>query len=153
MTVESVRSVEICRYLVIHFGPFIGYFAKPSKSWLIVKPKYFDEASVCFKNTGLNITTEGRKHLGALVGSDSFKESYVGDKVKNWIMQIEELSKIAWVEPHLAYCAYVQGFKHKFNYILRTIPDLKRFLLPLDTVINDKFIPVVLNGKIINEKE
>ena len=58
---------------VCYYGPFIGYFAKASKSWLIVKEKYFDEAESIFHDSGLNITIEGRKHLGATIGSTNFK--------------------------------------------------------------------------------
>jgi len=34
-----------------------------------------------FAGTGINITTEGRKHLGAALGSRSYFEQYVGSKV------------------------------------------------------------------------
>ena len=29
--------------MIVHFGPYIGYYAKPSKSWLIVKEKYYND--------------------------------------------------------------------------------------------------------------
>ena len=62
-------------------GPKYGYFQEETKTWLIVKPELFSEAKQFFSNTGLNITTEGRKHLGAAVGSASYKEDYVNRKV------------------------------------------------------------------------
>ena len=58
---------------VVYFGPFIGYYAKSSKSWLLVKTKYLDAAKLIFANSGLNITSEGRKHLQASIGSEAFK--------------------------------------------------------------------------------
>ena len=36
-------------------GPSYGYFPKPSKSWLIVKPEFTDEAKVLFSGRGVNI--------------------------------------------------------------------------------------------------
>ena len=53
---------------IIYLGKFIGYTAKPSKSWLIVKAQYHDHAVQQFEGTGIKITTEGKRHLGAVVG-------------------------------------------------------------------------------------
>ena len=60
---------------IVNLGPYIGYHAKASKSWLIVKVQYYEIAKIVFENSGLNITTEGRKHLGAVVGSTSSTHS------------------------------------------------------------------------------
>ena len=42
-------------------GPALGYYPKASKSWLVVKENRFEEAKIIFVNTGINITTEGKK--------------------------------------------------------------------------------------------
>ena len=42
---------------------------KPSKSWLIVKPDYFNLAKEIFADCGVGITAEGKRHLGAAIGS------------------------------------------------------------------------------------
>ena len=151
--VGKLKPLKIWWNMILEYGPYIGYHAKPSKSWLIVKKEYLEEAKILFKNTGLNITSEGRKHLGAAVGSETFKESYVKDKIENWIIQIKELAKIAWVEPHLAYSAFVKGFRHKFNYLMRTIPEIDALFKPLDLVIDDFLLPALLNGKLLNKEE
>ena len=67
--------------MIIDIGKFIGYIAKPSKSWLIVKDKYIDLATFVFKDAGINITPRGKRHLGAVIGSDEFKKEYVAEKV------------------------------------------------------------------------
>ena len=51
-------------------GPHIGYFPKPSKSWLIVKEQYYEDALKLFEDSSIQITTEGNRHLGAVIGSD-----------------------------------------------------------------------------------
>ena len=48
---------------VCEYGPIIGYFPKPSKSWLIVKPNLIDEATALFKDSGIKITAEGKKNI------------------------------------------------------------------------------------------
>ena len=63
-------------------GLMFGYHPNTIKCWLIVKPNKYEEAIEAFQNTGINVTTEGRHHLGAALGSRDFLEVYVEDKVK-----------------------------------------------------------------------
>ena len=36
--------------IIVEYGPYIGYYAKAEKSWLIVKPEYEEEAKhMCFE--------------------------------------------------------------------------------------------------------
>ena len=52
---------------VVENGPKYGYFPKAEKSWLVVKAEVEQEAIEIFKDTGVNITIEGRKYLGGLL--------------------------------------------------------------------------------------
>ncbi|CAH3171076.1 unnamed protein product, partial [Porites lobata] len=40
-----------------------------------------------FAGTGINITTEGRKHLGAAFGQKCYLEKYADSKIKGWISE------------------------------------------------------------------
>ena len=42
-----------------------------------------------FRDTAINVTIEGHKHLGAALGSRSFLEEYVGEKVAELLEQLE----------------------------------------------------------------
>ena len=130
-------------------GPKIGYFVKASKSWLIVKSEFLDEARKIFEGSGLNITTEGRRHLGAVIGSDSFKAAYVSNHVDDCINKLKELTEIAKCEPHSAFAAYTHGFRSKYIYILRTIPNISQLLAPLDKAVDD-FLSVLFQGKVFS---
>ena len=44
-------------------GPSFGYFANPSKTWLVIKKGYCKEASAIFAGSGGNITSDGRPCL------------------------------------------------------------------------------------------
>ena len=55
---------------VVEHGPKFGYFPKASKSWLVVKEDMLLQAEELFRDTGINITTEGRKYLGGYVGTE-----------------------------------------------------------------------------------
>ena len=52
-------------------GPPLGYYPNSKKCWLVVKPEKEGRAKEMFAWTGINITTEGRKHLGVALGSGS----------------------------------------------------------------------------------
>jgi hypothetical protein len=117
---------------IVNLGPYIGYYAKASKSWLIVKGQYYEIAKIVFENSGLNITTEGRKHLGAVVGSTSYKNSFINSLIDDWIKELQVLSEIARTEPHAAYSAFIHGLQHSYTHFMRTIQDISIPLKRLD---------------------
>ena len=59
-------------------GPMFRYHPNALKCWLIIKPNKYEEAMEAFQNTGINVTTEGRRHLGAALGSTDFPEDSQG---------------------------------------------------------------------------
>jgi hypothetical protein len=130
---------------IASLGPKIGYYAKISKSWLIVKPEFEAEAQEIFAGSGINITTEGRRHLGAVLGTEAFRENYVNSRVQEWVDELSILSDIAKTEPHSAYSAYTFGFKSKYNYLMRTVPNISHLLGPLDNAV-DNLISILLQG-------
>ena len=71
----------------------------PGKTWLVVKPEHRTAAEAHFQGTGVNITTEGQRHLGAALGSRPFARDFVKQKVNKWTSEIESLSDIAKVQP------------------------------------------------------
>ena len=80
-------------------GPKYGYFPKSTKSYLIVKKNCLKDAKIIFTNAKINITTDGRKRLGAVVGSDKYKVQYVEELVDDWNTQLKLLSTIAETDP------------------------------------------------------
>ena len=80
-------------------GPKDGYFPKPTKSYPIVKEKNDGSARYIFANSRLNITAEGKKHLGVVIGSTEYRDEYVKDLVKDWDSQLIFLSTIAEAQP------------------------------------------------------
>ena len=93
-------------------GPPLGYFPNPQKCWLIVKPEKERPAKEIFSETTINITTEGRKHLGAALGSREFFEEYVDEKVEEWVAQVTSLAEFAKTQPQSSYVAFVFGLRH-----------------------------------------
>ena len=84
---------------ICQVGPAYGYYPNASKTVLIVKSlENLPCAKALFGQTGMKITTKGERHLGAVIGSESFKISYINAKVEGWIEDVKELASIPSLE-------------------------------------------------------
>ena len=126
-------------------GPKYGYHPKPSKTVLILKDQsLIIEAKRIFGGTGIKLTTDGERHLGAVIGSDEFRKSYVKTKVSKWIEDVEQLSIIGREEPQAALSGYTKGLCHRWTFLQRTVPGISDLFEPLEDVIAHKFIPAIV---------
>ena len=89
----------------------MGYFPKANKSWLIVKLEKYETAKGIFKDTNLNITNEGKRHLRSVVGTEEFRKEYVITRVNEWVTELKLLTKIGKFYPQATYCAFTSGFR------------------------------------------
>ena len=102
-------------------------------------------------NANINITCEGKRHLGAAIGSKEFHKAYAEKKIAKWCGEIEQLALFAKTQPQAAYAAFTHGEMHRFTYFLRTIPDMCEYLKPLDDAIDNLLLPAILGTDIISE--
>ena len=101
---------------IISEGSKFGYYVNEDKSWLVVKNKnLLNEAQQVFSNSDIKFTTEGKRHLGAAIGSSDFRKVYAIEKVDNWCEEISKLSEFAKTQPHTTYSAFCHGKVHKFT--------------------------------------
>ena len=124
-------------------GPLYGYYPNPLKTWLITKQAHLPKAQKFFADSGINITTEGRPHLGAPLGSPTFVQQFVTSKVDSWCSELKHLSKIAVTQPHAAYAGFTHGLASKWNHLLRTTPNIELLLQPLEQTLRMEFIPAL----------
>ena len=124
------------------FGPKMGYFPQPEKTVLIIKDTSKQDY---FKSLfpGIKVTAEGHRYLGSFIGTKSATESYVATKVKEWVQDIEDISRAASSEPQLAYAGFYYGTSKKWNYLLRTTPDIANLLEPVERAIVDLLLPAL----------
>ena len=125
-------------------GSPLGYYPNPKKCWLVVKPEKEGRAKEMFAGTGINITTEGRKRLGAALGSRSYLEHYLGGKVEDWVGEVTRLAEFARSQPQASYAAFTFGLRHRWTYFMRTLPDIETLLQPLERAISDVLIPSLI---------
>ena len=139
--------------LVNDKGPIIGYTPNAKKSVLIVKPELYDLALDIFRDSGVIITKEGQRHLGAVIGTEEFKKKYMEEKVNEWVKEVEVLADIAKTEPHAAYSAYTHGLQHRWSFVMRTIPGISTLLRPLENSIRNVFLPALLRSHALRDDE
>ena len=132
-------------------GPDYGYHPNASKTWLIVKEASLEEATAVFQGTGVSITAEGKRHLGAAIGTSSFVENYVRRKVTGWVHEVERLSSIANTQPHAAYAAFTHGLISKWTYLARTIPGIEDLFQALEDTIRQQFLPSLTGQAAFND--
>ena len=134
-------------------GPKYGYQQNALKTWLIVKEDKIDDAITAFKGTGVNITPEGKTHLGAALGTRSFVTGHVKMIISGWVREVEQLSSFASSQPHAAYSAFTHGLTSKWTYLARTTHDIDNLLKPLEEAIRHKFLPALAGQSTPNNIE
>ena len=128
-------------------GPNYGNFPNGSKTFIVVKPELVETANEIFQGTGISISTEGRCYLGGAIGTTSFRNQLIDQKVRKWVEEIKTLSEIAKTEPHAAFAAFTHGLSSRWNYFL-WVTDLKSLsatgqLQPFENAIRSLFIPTL----------
>ena len=113
-------------------GPAFGYFVNPAKTCLVVKEKYLQQAIDTFGSTGIKISCEETRYLGAPIGTEDFIKEFVREKVADWQASVEVRSSFATSQPHAAYSAMTHGLSSQWLFLQRTVPDLSP-LQPLKT--------------------
>ena len=106
-----------------------------------MKPKHFADAQSIFADTNIQVTVEGQRHLGAALGSRSFAEEHVTEKVTGWTAEVSALVAVAVTRPHAAYCAFTHGMIGRWMYVMRTIPNIGPLFKPLEDAIRLQLIP------------
>ena len=74
-------------------GPKFGYFPEATKSWLIIKPNVSHKAHNTFRSTNIQITAKGKRHLGAVIGTNQYRQEYTMEKIDKWVEEMHVLSQ------------------------------------------------------------
>ena len=150
--VGKIEQLKLWWDQIMKYGPYIGYNIYQQKSLLIVKDEYYNEATQLFGDSQIHIISDGNRHLGAVIGDIECTTKYTSDKVDLWIKQLEQLIVIAKTQPHAAYSAFVNCLRHRYIFVMRTVPDISEQLKKLHENV-DQFIQVILNDYKFHEDE
>ena len=134
-------------------GPRHGYYANAAKTWLVTTEEHYSAARITFAGTDVNITKEGRPHLGAPLGSTDYKKLFLEVKVKGWCKEIETLMSIAHSQPQAAFTAFTHGFTSKWSFLSRDVPDIHLHMQPLEDAIQSMLLPALTGRPPFNALE
>ena len=73
----KLEKIKIWWEQLVANGPAYGYYPNAAKTWLLVKSPFVQKAQEIFNSSGINITTEGRRLLGAAIGKAAFVTEYI----------------------------------------------------------------------------
>ena len=114
---------------------------------MIVKPEKLETAKEIFKETQVKVKTGGEKHLGAVLGLADDRELFIKARVEDWVNEMHSLTEMANIEPHAAYTAFTFGIRHRWNFLMRTVPGIGHLLDPLEQTIKRQFIQTLTGGR------
>ena len=86
--------------------------------------------------------------MRAVIGSELYRKEYIEETVSKWR---DELSKIAEIQPHAAYSAYINDFKSQYNFFNRTFPTMQNHMKIINDVLRNNFIPIIIGESSISE--
>ena len=102
-------------------GPLFGYIPNASKTYLVVKDKYVAAARCAFSGTGVVISADGQRHLGAAIGHRDYTATYVTSKVQAWCNDVKRLAEVADIFPHAVYVAFTHGLFSHWSYLMHIL--------------------------------
>ena len=107
---------------LVTIGPNYGYHTNALKSVVITKPNHLEEATKIFSGSGMRITTDGAEYLGAPIGSETYRATFIKNKISEWVNEIESLSIIARTEPQATYASFTHSIISEWQFLTRTVP-------------------------------
>jgi len=112
-------------------GPYFSYFPNSSKTFLVTKQQFSSIGKETFCDTAVKVTTNGRPHLGAPIGTSEYVEKFIVVKIDCWISEV------------YPYASFTHGLISRWLYVSCTVPDMSSSFHPLEKALITKFIPAL----------
>ena len=103
-----------------------------------------------FDGSGITVIAEGD---GAAIGTRTYIDKYVKNKISEFICEVKILSAFALTQSHAAYSAFCHGLIGKWTYLARTIPHSSELFIPLENAIRTIFLPSLTGQSPFNDTD
>ena len=100
-----------------------GYFPKPTKSVMVVRPLIVERAKARFDFLRFQVSTSTR-HMGGFIGDKVNMTSHIKSKVGKWLLGITYLAIIAKPSSQATVAAFQQSYQHKWQYLHHPVSDV-----------------------------
>ena len=84
-------------------------------------------------------------YLGGFVGEPVGQTTFVQDKVRQWIADVQKLSKIAKKQPQGAFVALPKSLQCEWQFLQHVVPGCGNFFTPLHDILASTFLPAVFS--------
>ena len=123
--------------------PSFCYYPNAEKTWLVVEEEHLELAQRVFRDASVQITAEGRRLLGAPLGTALFTSRYLEERVISCSRQLSKLAKVAQLQtqPHTAFSAFRHAFVNRLVFMACVTGDLSSHFQPLESKICKSFLP------------
>jgi hypothetical protein len=137
-------------------GPAVGLYPRDDKSWALVKggPEHVERARAAFAKAGLRVqlTSEGRRYLGAWVGTEAGERAYVAEKAAAWEDCVHAFAGAARSFPHETFACVYRSLQAEWTYLLRVSPVAAELMAPVEQALAGALLPA-LAGRAISPWE
>ena len=101
-----------------------------------------EEAKRLFSGMGVQITTEGKRLLGAVIGNNDFEEKFTETIISPLIQQVSRLAEVAQTQLQAAHAAFTHSLIGKWTFLTRTSSSsIAKHLQTLEDAIRLRLIP------------
>lgn len=128
-------------------GPKWGYFPESSKSVLVVKSDYKEEAEAVFRDLQVKIVTSHR-FLGGVLGSQEESRKFVRENIQKWVDCVKKLGLAAQKSPQAAFCAFTKSLQHEWAFLQRITEGFNQEYENLKSAIHQHFTPNIFEQEI-----
>ena len=139
---------------LLHHGPGFGYFAKPTKSVIVVKEPLLETTRNLFSDLEVDVVTASR-FLGGCVGNEEEIHQYVRSKVDLWTKHVQRLAQAARAYPQSCYAAFTRSLSCEWAFLQHVVGDCTygdEEYVPLHDVVRTIFIPSVLGREVLEQE-
>ena len=103
--------------------------------------------NMLFSSLGISVVCNHR-YLGGFVGEPVGQAAFVQDKVRQWIVDVQRLSRIAEKQPQGVLVALTKSLQCEWQFLQRVVPGCGNFFTPLDDVLGSTFLPAVFGCEV-----
>ena len=138
---------------LVRIGRGYGYYPNANKTLLLMKPDHAVAARDIFDGTGIQLVTDGAKHLGSAVGTDEFINATVHEHADNWRKELQHLAQITKTKPHAPHAALTHGLRGYWIYVMRTLAMPEAAQLALDNSVAELLLTLTgRNGALADDE-
>ena len=132
------------------YGPSVGYFPSPEKSWCIVPAAEEEAARAAHDAEGVCPRfTRGHRYVGGFVGSDAMEDAWILPQVQVWTAGVRALARVAKRYPQTAYAGFAWSLQAEWTYLLRVSERAGPLLAPVEEAIRGEFLPALLGRQVV----